>query len=228
MHFKHLPILVSLLISLPAVAQDKTPATQKEKLSYAMGANAGRNFKGRGMDLDVDMLVQGLRDAYSGGKLLMSGEDISGTLTAFQQVLAKQQEEAEKAVGEKNKTEGNAFLAENKTKEGVVALESGLQYKILQAGDGKKPSENDTVEVHYVGMTINGNEFDSSYKTGKPTSIQLGKTIAGWREALKLMPVGSKWQLFIPPELAYGPAGRGGVIGPNATLIFVEELLAIK
>jgi FKBP-type peptidyl-prolyl cis-trans isomerase FklB len=228
MNLRFLAILIAFFVSLPAAAQEKTPTTEKEKRGYALGANAGRNYKNKGVDVDLEMMVQGIRDGYSGAKLLMSNESIGDTLNAFQQEMNQKLEEAEKTKGENNRKEGDAFLAQNKTKEGVVTLDSGLQYKILEAGTGNKPVESDAVEVHYAGTTIDGMEFDSSYTKGKPVSIQLAKTIPGWREALKLMPVGSKWQLFIPPELAYGTQGRGGVIGPNATLIFVVELLAIQ
>jgi FKBP-type peptidyl-prolyl cis-trans isomerase FklB len=129
---------------------------------------------------------------------------------------------------EDNRKAGESFLAENKKKEGVVTLPSGLQYKVLKAGDGKKPTDADTVECHYRGTLINGTEFDSSYLTGQPATFKIAGVIPGWREALKLMPVGSKWQLFVPSQLAYGARGKGGSIGPNAALIFEVELLAIK
>jgi FKBP-type peptidyl-prolyl cis-trans isomerase FklB len=151
---------------------------------------------------------------------------------ALQQGTAKgnagSQEETRQYLAEKNMKEGETFLAENKTREGVVALESGLQYKILKSGDGEKPAAGDTVVCNYRGTLINGTEFDSSYKRGKPATFAVNRVIKGWTEALQLMPVGSKWQLFIPPNLAYGARGAGNLIGPNATLIFEVELIAIE
>ncbi len=158
----------------------------------------------------------------------MSDEEMRTVMTAYQKEISQKQAEAAKIAAEKNKKEGDAFLAANKAKEGVITLPSGLQYKILKEGNGKKPTDADTVQVHYRGTLIDGTEFDSSIKRGQPASFPVKQIIPGWREALKLMPVGSKWQLFIPPELAYGARGAGGDIGPNATLIFEVELLAIK
>jgi FKBP-type peptidyl-prolyl cis-trans isomerase FklB len=149
-------------------------------------------------------------------------------MRTFQAELRQRQAVARTKAAEDNKKQGNAFLAENKTKEGVVTLPSGLQYKILKAGGGKTPTDADTVECHYRGTLLNGTEFDSSHLTGKPATIKVTAVIPGWKEALKLMPVGSKWQLFIPPQLAYGERGAGHEIGPNATLLFEVELLAIK
>lgn len=157
----------------------------------------------------------------------MTDEEIRTELTNFQKELAQKQADMEKALAEKNKTEGEAFLAQNKTKEGIVVLESGLQYKILKAGEGAKPTEENTVQVNYQGTLIDGTVFDSSIKRGQPLDLPLKNIIRGWKEALQLMPVGSKWQLFIPAELAYGTQGAGP-IGPNAVLIFEVDLLSIK
>ena len=229
MDMKWPAIVIMFFVATPTRAQEaQALQTQKEKISYGIGVDAARNFKRMELDLDLEMVIKGLRDGYSGGKLLMTDDEIRKTLTAYQQELLQKQAQALKVAGEKNKKEGEAFLAENKTKEGVVTLASGLQYKILKAGDGKMPTDEDTVEVNYRGTLIDGTEFDSSYKRGKPATFQVKGIIPGWKEALKLMPVGSKWQLFIPAELAYGTRGAGGNIGPNATLIFEVELLAIK
>jgi FKBP-type peptidyl-prolyl cis-trans isomerase FklB len=187
-----------------------------------------RNFKLQGIEFDADILMKGFRDQSSGGKLLMTEEDMRATLNAYQGEMMQKRAQAMKAAGEENKKIGDAFLAENKKKEGVVALPSGLQYKILKAGDGRKPTDADMVECHYRGLLINGTEFDSSYRTGKPATFKVTGLIAGWTEALKLMPAGSKWQLFIPPQLAYGERGAGRDIGPNATLTFELELLSVK
>jgi FKBP-type peptidyl-prolyl cis-trans isomerase FklB len=201
--------------------------TQKEKVSYGIGMDISKGFKQRGLDLDVETLIKGLRDGYAGGKSLMTDDEMRATLMAYQKELQGKEAEAIKALGEKNKAEGDAFLAANKTKEGVVTLPSGLQYKILKAGDGKLPADTDTVTVHYQGTLINGTIFDSSIKRGEPISISPKEVIPGWKEALTLMPVGSKWQLFIPSNLAYRSQPMDP-IGPNSVLIFEVELLAIK
>jgi FKBP-type peptidyl-prolyl cis-trans isomerase FklB len=207
-----------------AVVPLKTP---KEKASYAIGLNIGKGLQKDGVDVDATSLARGLRDAISGAKSLLSPEEAQAALTTLAtEVRAKQQIKMEQ-LGAANKKEGDAFLAANKTKEGVVALPSGLQYKILTAGTGPKPTAADKVECNYRGTLLQGTEFDSSYKRGKPVTFQVGEVIKGWSEALQLMPVGSKWQLFVPPDLAYGDRGAGQEIGPNSTLIFEVELLSI-
>jgi FKBP-type peptidyl-prolyl cis-trans isomerase FklB len=202
--------------------------TQKDKVSYGIGVDAARNFKRLGVDLDLDLLIQALKDVYSGGKLLMTEEDLRATMGAYMSELRDKQAAAMKKAADENKRAGDAFLAENKGKEGVVTLPSGLQYKILVAGDGKIPADTDKVECNYRGTLLDGTEFDSSYGKGQPATFAVAGVIPGWREALRLMPVGSKWQLFIPPELAYGQRGAGRDIGPNAALLFELELLAIR
>ncbi len=180
------------------------------------------------VDVDPNLIFQGLKDALAGGKTLLTDDEAKAALTALQAEVNKRQQEKMEALGEANKKEGEAFFAANKTKEGVVTLPSGLQYKILQAGTGPKPTASDTVVCNYRGTLLNGTEFDSSYKRGQPATFEVGQVIHGWTEALQLMPVGSKWQLFIPSDLAYGARGAGPVIGPNATLIFEVELLSIQ
>ena len=187
-----------------------------------------KNLKRLGVDIDVDIVARGLKDGFAGEKLLMTEDDLRATMSALTEELRQKQAAAMKALAEENKKKGDAFLAENKKKEGVVTLPSGLQYKIIKAGLGKKPTEKDTVECTYRGTLIDGKEFDSSFRTGKPATFKVSGVIAGWTEALKLMPVGSKWQLVIPPELAYGQRGAGRDIGPNSTLVFEIELIAIK
>lgn len=220
---------VVLLLTAQVSAQE-TPMlkTQKEKISYSLGADMAKNFKKLGVEIDMDTLMKGMKDVYSDAKPLMSDEEVRATMTTLQTELRQKQMEAAKAAADENKKAGEAFLEENKKKEGVVVLPSGLQYKILKPGDGKKPTDTDTVECNYRGTLIDGTEFDSSYKRGQSASFKVTGVIAGWTEALKLMPVGSKWQLFVPPQLAYGERGAGREIGPNATLIFEVELLGIK
>ena len=171
--------------------------------------------------------MTGLRDTLAGKTLLMTEEELQKVMSAFQKDLMQKQADAAKLAGEKNKKEGTLFLAENKKKEGVVTLPSGLQYKILKEGDGKKPTIDDSVICHYRGLLIDGTEFDNSYKRNQPATFPVKGVVKGWSEALQLMPVGSKWQLVIPPELAYGASG-GGPIGPESTLIFEVELRSIK
>jgi FKBP-type peptidyl-prolyl cis-trans isomerases 1 len=211
------------------IAQKKgTPKTKKEKISYSIGVNIGKNMKTQGIDLDQGLLTQGIKDGLNSSKTAMSDKDMEETMTAFQQEMMGKMQAKQKVNGEKNAKEGEAFLAANKKKEGVVTLPSGLQYKILKSGDGPKPTKEQTVKCHYRGTLIDGTEFDSSYKRGEPTEFPVGQVVKGWTEALQLMPVGSKWQLFIPSDLAYGPNGAGQMIGPNAALIFDIELISIK
>jgi FKBP-type peptidyl-prolyl cis-trans isomerase len=164
----------------------------------------------------------------AGGKTLLTDDEAKSAMVAIQADLRKKQEAKMAVVGDANKKEGDEFLAQNKTKEGVVTLPSGLQYKILKEGTGPKPSASDSVVCNYKGTLIDNTEFDSSYKRGQPATFPVGQVIKGWTEALQLMPVGSKWQVFVPSDLAYGPRAPGGTIGPNATLIFEIELLSIQ
>jgi FKBP-type peptidyl-prolyl cis-trans isomerase FklB len=205
-----------------------TLKTQKEKFSYALGLNLGTSLHKQSVDVDPNIVAQGLKAALAGGKTLMTPEEAQAALTAVQNDLRQKQMEKMKVAGDANKKEGETFLEANKAKEGVVTLPSGLQYKILKAGTGPKPTASDTVVCNYRGTLINGKEFDSSYKRGQPATFPVGGVIKGWTEALQLMPVGSKWQLFIPSSLAYGERGAGGDIGPDATLIFEVELMSIQ
>jgi FKBP-type peptidyl-prolyl cis-trans isomerase FklB len=205
-----------------------TLKTTKEKFSYALGMNLGANLHKQSVDVDPNLVAQGLRTAMTGGKTLLTPEEAQAALMEVQNDLRKKQQEKMQVAGEANKKEGEAFLATNKTKEGVVTLPSGLQYKILKAGAGPKPAASDSVVCNYRGTLLNGKEFDSSYKRGQPATFPVSGVIKGWTEALQLMPVGSKWQLFIPSNLAYAERGAGGDIGPNATLIFEVELMSIQ
>jgi len=217
---------------------DAAPAaleTEDQKVSYIIGMNMGNNLQQQGLNLDADLVASGIKDVMSGGEPKLSEEEIAATMQSFQQkMMAKQQEEmatreAERlAAAETNQQAGEAFLAENAAKEGVVTTESGLQYKVITEGTGPKPAETDTVSVHYRGTLIDGTEFDSSHKRGQPATFAVNAVIQGWIEGLQLMPEGSKWELYIPSELAYGPGGTGGAIGPNAALIFEVELLKVN
>jgi len=206
--------------------------TRKEKFSYALGmdigAQVGSSLKKQSVEVDWNLTSEGLKDVTSGGKTRLTQEEAKAVLDEVQAEVRKEQQEKMQQAAAANKAEGEKFLAANKTKEGVVTLPSGLQYKILKEGDGPKPTASDQVVCNYRGTLINGTEFDSSYKRGQPATFGVGQVIKGWTEALQLMPVGSKWQLFIPPNLAYGerPDPRSG-LEPNATLIFEVELLSI-
>jgi FKBP-type peptidyl-prolyl cis-trans isomerase FklB len=206
--------------------------TRKEKFSYALGMNIGsglgNNLKKQSVDVDSNLVSQGLKDSLAGGKTRLTQEEAQAVLTEVQNEVRKQQQEKTQQAATANKTEGEAFLAANKAKQGVITLPSGLQYKILTAGTGPKPTAADTVVCNYRGTLINGTEFDSSYKRGQPATFGVGQVIKGWTEALQLMPTGSKWQIFIPSGLAYAERGAGADIGPNATLIFEVELLSIQ
>jgi len=205
-----------------------TLKTQKDKLSYALGMNLGSNLHKEKLEVDPAIVLRGLKDALAAGKMLLTEDEARATLTQLQTEVRSKQQEKMKVAGEMNKKEGVEFLAANKSKEGVVILPSGLQYKILTEGTGPKPTASDTVVCNYRGTLISGAEFDSSYKRGQPASFQVNGVIKGWTEALQLMPAGSKWQLFVPAELGYGDRGAGADIGPGATLIFEVELLSIQ
>ena len=207
--------------------------TRKEKFSYALGMNIGTNLgntlKKQSVEVDWNLVSQGLKDSTtSGAKTRLTEKEAKDVLTEVQNEARKRQTEEAQKAAVKNKTEGEAFLAANKDKEGVVTLPSGLQYKILTTGTGPKPTASDSVKCNYRGTLINGTEFDSSYKKGQPVTFGVGQVIKGWTEGLQLMPVGSKWQLFIPSSLAYGERGAGAEIGPNSTLIFEVELISIE
>jgi FKBP-type peptidyl-prolyl cis-trans isomerase FklB len=212
----------------PAPAPASAFKTQKEKLSYAIGMEMGKGVKSQGLDVDPTIMIQGLNDGISGGKSQMSEEELRQVISSLQQEIRQKQMQAQQAAAAENKTKGDAFLAENGKKEGVVVLPDGLQYKILTAGQGKKPAESDTVLCNYKGTFLDGSEFDSSAQAGKPVPFEVKNVIPGFKEVLQLMPVGSKWQVVVPSNLAYGERGAGGVIGPNATLIFEIELVSIQ
>jgi FKBP-type peptidyl-prolyl cis-trans isomerase FklB len=223
----------------PGTTTAKKPAapllltTDKDKASYAIGMNIGKglkeNLKKDSVDVNNDILVRGMKDALVGAKPALTDEEAQKVLTALQTDLRKHAQEVREAEAAKNSKDGEEFLTANKAKPGVVTLPSGLQYKVISEGSGPKPTLSDVVVCNYKGRLVDGTEFDSSYKRGKPATFPVGQVIKGWTEALQLMPVGSKWELAIPPSLAYGDRGTtGGPIGPNATLLFEVELLSIQ
>jgi len=198
--------------------------TEKQKLSYTMGQQIGGGIKQDKLDVETESLVLGLTHALNGDESVLSPDEMRAVIENFQ----KEMQAKANAAQQGNSEEGVKFLAENASKEGVQTLDSGMQYIVINEGTGDKPAATDTVDVHYEGSLINGTVFDSSIKRGEPATFPVNGVIQGWQEALQLMPVGSKWKVFIPSELAYGAQGAGGDIGPNETLIFDMELLAIK
>lgn len=219
--------LAGTMLAADAVDAKAAPKTDREKASYSIGISLGSSWKKNSLDLDVDMVAKGIKDGMSGGAAAMTEDEVKEALNSFQnQMMAKQQEKA-KVLGEKNKKDGETYLAENKKKDGVKTTASGLQYKVIKEGTGAVPKAENTVKTNYKGTLIDGTEFDSSYKRGEPAEFPVNGVIKGWTEALQMMKVGSKYQLFIPSELAYGEQGAGNVIGPNAVLVFEIELLEI-
>ena len=216
-------LAVLLLLSAGARAE-KQPQTDQEKFSYAVGVQLAQNVLRQAIKVDNESFLQGISDMLSLKDLKVSLEEMQRVLIAYRESEIKHQEQA--AIS--NKQAGQNFLAENKKDKDVVELASGLQYKVIKQGAGKKPTLDDTITVHYRGTLIDGTEFDSSYKRGQPVNLQLKNVIKGWQVALPLMPVGSKWRLFIPPELAYGDKAAGPDIGPNSTLLFDIELISIN
>jgi FKBP-type peptidyl-prolyl cis-trans isomerase FklB len=202
-------------------------SNETARASYAIGMNLGHVWKQNDIDVDDNMLVRGIKDAESGGAMLLTPQEMHDTLMELQRNVMAKREKEQAATAEKNKQEGEAFLEKNKTKPGVVSLPDGLEYKIIKKGEGESPSSSDIVTVNYSGKLLDGTEFDSSYKRGKPAEFPVTGVIHGWTEALQKMKIGSKWELFIPSNLAYGPSGRSG-IPPNAVLIFDVELLSIS
>lgn len=209
-------------------ADDAAPKTDKDKVSYSIGFGMGSNLKTQSVDINVDTLSKGIKDALSGAKPAMSSADMEKTMGDLRTKMMAQQQEKMKSIGAKNKADGEAFLAKNKTVSGVKTTASGLQYQEIKAGTGKMPKATDKVSVNYRGTLLDGKEFDSSYSRGTPASFPVTGVIPGWTEALQLMKEGAKWKLFIPAKLAYGEQGAGGVIGPNAVLVFEVELLKVE
>ena len=230
-HFmKNLVISITLAtLAAPAFAQNP-PALKdnKDKISYSIGLDIGTTFKKQKMEISSDALVAGLKDGMSGAKPALTPEEVRQVMMEFSKDMREKTAAATKEAAEKNSKEGEKFLAENKAKPGVKTTASGLQYKMEKEGNGTPPKETDTVVVNYRGTLIDGTEFDSSYKRGEPATFPVNRVIKGWTEALQLMKPGAKYQLVIPSDLAYGPGGTGGDIGPNAMLIFEVELMSVK
>ncbi len=222
-------VISSALYACNNESSDKQPLdTLEQKASYSFGVDVATRLKQQGIDLDIRALNQGITDAYTGSELALNDEDRLQAKTEFQTQLQEVLIKKQASIAEENLATGKTFLAENAKKPGVVTTDSGLQYKILTTGDGKQPKDTDTVTTHYKGTLIDGREFDSSYKRDKPASFPVKGVIKGWTEALQLMHVGDKWQLFIPSELAYGATKRSELIEANSTLVFEIELLGIK
>jgi len=222
-------IIGIILLAGQVQAEEVQPLkTQKDRINYAVGVDLIKNFKRQGIDADLDMVIKGMREEASGKKLLMTETEMRKTLADYQTELKTKQAQLKKDLAEKNKKDGAAFLAENKKKDGVVTTASGLQYKVIKAGKGKSPADADTVTVKYRGTLIDGTEFGSSELFGYPVTFFVkDSVIAGWAEALKLMSAGAKWQVFVPSQLAYAEKGAGRDIGPNATLVYEIELIAV-
>lgn len=204
------------------------PESDQEKLSYSIGVTLGQSLSQDIEDLDIDAFNQAIEDVYSGGDLQMSQDEMAQALTQFQQQQMAEQQAAAQEAAEANKAEGEKFLAENAKKDGVEVTDSGLQYKVLESGDGATPGPKDNVKVHYEGKLLDGTVFDSSYQRGEPVEFRVDQVIEGWQEALQKMSVGDTWMIYLPSDLAYGQAGTGGPIGPNETLTFKVELLGVE
>jgi FKBP-type peptidyl-prolyl cis-trans isomerase FklB len=229
MKMKWIALVVMGFGTTVAMAADvQALTTDKDKLSYSIGADLGKNFKVQGIDVTPDVLAKGMQDGINGGNLLMTEDQMKEALNKFQKDLMTKKNAEMNKKSEENKSKGEAYLKDNQAKPGVVVLPSGLQYKVIEAGTGTKPSKTDTVTVEYTGHLIDGTVFDSTDKTGKPATFQVSQVIPGWTEALQLMPSGSTWEVYIPSNLAYGPRSLGGPIGPNETLIFKIHLISVK
>lgn len=213
--------------STDAADTEVSLATEEQRLSYGVALGLGRNMVRDGMMVDVDAFAAGLEDAVSGAPQRLTDEEIQAEMVAWQQRANAEAQAQASATAEANASQAAAFLSENGARDGVVTTDTGLQYEVIEAGEGAMPGPGDSVQVHYRGTLIDGTEFDSSYARGEPVTFGVGQVIAGWTEALQLMPVGSKYKLFIPSDLAYGAGGAGDRIGPNAALVFEVELLGI-
>jgi FKBP-type peptidyl-prolyl cis-trans isomerase FklB len=225
--------LAAAALFSPCQAQTTPPAmgkltTDEDRQSYAMGMYFGQMVKRTGLDINMDLVTQGLNDAVSGNPPLLTEAEMKGILTQLQRAVMINRQKQMALESQTNRVQGETFLAQNKTQPGVVTLPDGLQYKIITEGKGESPKASDIVSVNYRGTFIDGTEFDSSAKTGHPAQFPVGRVIRGWTEALEKMSVGSKWEVYVPSDLAYGSNGRPPMIGPNQTLVFEVELLSIS
>lgn len=227
-----LTIIIAIIsVAFASCQSDKSKGdmkTQKDKVSYSIGMDIGKNLKQNNVEVDVQFLAQGIKDILEGRQVLLADSEVQTVMAKFQQEMMEKQMKVMQQQSETNKKEGQKFLEENKKVQGVVTLPSGLQYQVIKSGNGESPKVTDKVKCHYVGKLLNGTEFDNSYTRGEPAVFPLNGVIKGWTEALQLMKVGDKWKLFIPSELAYGDQGAGQAIPPGATLIFEVELLGIE
>jgi len=221
-------VLAVFTLSVCLAGEKPELKNDNDKISYSVGYQVGGDFKRQGIDLDPDLVVKGIRDGLAGTKPLMTPQEMNKTLVDLKKKIVAEEQRQKKEAAGKNLQEGKAFLAENAKKKDVKTLPSGLQYQVIEKGSGDSPKKTDTVTVNYKGTLIDGTEFDSSYKRGKPATFRVDGVIAGWTEALQLMKPGAKWQLFIPSELAYGERGAGSRIGPDSTLIFEVELISVQ
>lgn len=228
MKTKYLTVLIGACLSSAVLAENTALQTHEQKASYALGADLASNFKQQGVKIDIPSLTAGMQDTFEGRDLQLSQQQMKESIDAIKQKVMARQAEERKRIAENNAQKGQAFLAANKNKEGVKVMPSGLQYKVIEAGQGKSPSETDKLVAHYRGTLIDGAEFDSSYNRGSPLEFKMTDVIKGWGEALKQMKPGAKWEVFIPPALAYGSQGAGNVIGPNETLIFTLHLIKVE
>ena len=221
--------VMGLMMTTAMAATDATSlSTDTDKLSYSIGADLGKNFKTQGIDINPTALAKGMQDGMGTAPLALTEQQMKDVLNKFQKdLMAKRTSEFNKKADD-NKTKGETFLADNKSKPGIVVLPSGLQYKVIENGTGTKPGKADTVTVEYTGRLINGTVFDRTDKSGKPATFQVSQVIPGWTEALQLMPAGSTWEVYVPSNLAYGPRSVGGPIGPNEALIFKIHLISVK
>jgi len=219
----------AVLLSLPAAADEAKDklTSDKDRISYTVGVETARNFKRQGFEFDAQLFLRGMQDGIAGEKTLLPEKEMRRVLTGFQSQVRQTMAANRKALTDENRRKAADFLAANKSREGVVTLASGLQYKVLRAGNGRKPGDADTVLVDYRGTLLNGSEFDAT-EPGHPATLRVSMVITGWKEALKLMPAGSRWQLYVPPALAYGERGVGNDVGPNELLLFDLELVDVK
>lgn len=221
-------IATLFLASTASAAEDQLLKDERDRISYSIGLSIGLNFKKQSIDVTLEPLMAGVRDAMLERKPLLTDQELKETMDRFRKQMNAKLKAKKASQANQNLAAGQQFLKENSKKEGVITTESGLQYEVIKEGSGKKPTLNDTVVTHYTGTLLNGKVFDSSYKRNEPATFPVNGVIKGWTEALQMMKPGSKWKLYVPSNLAYGERGAGNVIGPNATLIFEIELLDIK